>query len=109
MNDGMPAQAIEFNLEFSPVEKARFAIEALRQDPELMKNHVIGGRTPPEMLQENKRKDEVRRQREFGIVAEFGVFDEYLAPLRTEEAALLERLEQLRRDITDVEKLRPKT
>ncbi len=109
MNNVKPVRTISLDLELTPTQQAKFAIEALRQDPELMPDCVIGGKTPPEMIEENKRKNEIRRQREFEIIAKFGVFDEYLAPIREEEAALSAKLAELRRDIADMEKLRPKT
>lgn len=102
-------RTITLDLKLTPVQKATFEIQALHQRPELMGDRKIGGSTPPDMIAENKRKAEARRKAEFQIVAKYGVFDEYLQPLHDEEARLSNRLEQLRKDIADVNKLRPKT
>ena len=91
--------------EFSPSQKAYFALEALNQAPELQHDRVIGGRTPHHILEENKRKDEVRRVRRLEIIAEYGVADEYLEPLLEQEQRLQKQLAAVQRQIADLKEL----
>lgn len=107
--DRLPTKTVRFDLKIPPETKAKIAIGQLSSDPRFRTKCMIPGPTPPEMLEENKRIDERRRQEEHKIIAQYGVFDAYLEPLRAKEARLQAELDDVRRDIAGIEALRPES
>ena len=91
---------------FSPSEKARLEIMQLSSDPRFLGDIVIGGKTPRAMLEENKKKDILRRQEYLQIIKRNGVVDEYLTPLVVEEEELVRALEAKRQEIAELKALK---
>lgn len=93
-------------LTLTPAEQAELEIMELASKPELQRNFVIGGPTPPDMVAENKRRNaEFQRQR-LAIIAKYGVADEYLKPLYEEKKRLSKKLKDVRKEIAGLEALR---
>lgn len=94
--------------EATPSQKAYFAILSLRSAPDLQRNTMVGGPTPPAMKAENALKDAEYNRRRLAIIAKYGVFDEYLAPLRADEKRLSEKLASVQAEIAELEVLQKK-
>ncbi len=93
-------------LTMTPAEKAELEIMELASKPELQRDFMIGGPTPPDMVAENKRRNaEFQRQR-LAIIAKYGVTDEYLKPLYENEKRLSAELTNIRKEIVGLEALR---
>lgn len=93
-------------LTLTPAEKAELEIVGLASKPELQRDFMIGGPTPPDMVAENKRRNaEFQRQR-LTIIAKYGVADVYLQPLYEKKKRLSAELTNIRQEIVDLEALR---
>lgn len=102
----MPKTVTFPKIERTPLQKAQFEIMALRQKPELQKNHMIGGPTPPEIRAENERKDQEHRRLFLEIIKKYGVAENYLKPQLEKERELLAELASVHANIADLVKIR---
>lgn len=93
------AVTIHFELEFSPSDKARFAISSLASDPELTRNYMLGEPPTPEMVAENERRNELYLERYVAIIKKHGVQEEYLKPLIERRNRLWSELVKINQDI----------
>ncbi|MEK7602177.1 MAG: hypothetical protein AAB472_01715 [Patescibacteria group bacterium] len=87
------------------MEKAEFAIQYLRQRREFCSDFIIGGPTPEEMIEENRRKHERFMAERLKIIKEHGVVKEYLKPLLDEKTRLEGTLALLQKEIDDLQRV----
>jgi hypothetical protein len=85
-----------------PVEAARLEILGLSSDREFHENFMIGGTTPPEILEENARKCKKRRERVLSIIKKHGVAEAFLVPLLAEEQRLTAELLHVQKEIAEL-------
>ena len=106
MRTAIKKSDLKLDVNFTPIQKAELAIMNLQHEPALQKDAMLGGPTPPQMKAENERKDAEYNRRRLEIIAQHGVVDDYLKPLREKEQELIEALARVRQGIADLEALK---
>lgn len=86
-------------LPFTAGELAHLEISRLATVPELQRQLILCGPTPPEMEEEDERRRIAYQRCKLVIIEKHGVADAYLKPLLAEEEQLLVALNQLQQEI----------
>jgi hypothetical protein len=91
--------------DFPPETKARLEIGRLASNPDLQSVRKLGGPTPPEVLEEQRRREVEFQRRKLAIIKKYDVAPEYLTPLLKKEARLKSELSKTQEEIAALRNL----